>query len=279
MKCLLLAFTLASSACVYGAVYVLFEMPPPCAGEACPAIDWVALESGAITLQSEAPAIPIAAFEMSKAEVTVGNFLNCVDAGVCFLPLFEDDLKTYDDPYYCVLGASWLHRDAADRDRPVNCITVRQMRRFAAWMGGRLPTAAEWVFAATSQATYEFYPWGDEMPQTSENVSAPCSRASLHDKRGSGCGLSRPSPVCAYPDGNSEQGICDLVGNIAEVVVRDDEVDDEEEGSYELRGGYYGASTTWDSGDEDDLEVKRWKDRQWDGFAVFAGFRIVREKP
>jgi hypothetical protein len=86
--------------------------------------------------------------------------------------------------------------------------------------------------------------------------------------------------VCRYEAGNSEQGLCDLVGNIAEVVVEVGGVDDGDETSYDLRGGFYQSSTTYGGEDDaNDLEVKRWKDPSWDSLAVFAGFRIVREVP
>ena len=39
------------------------------------------------------------------------------------------------------------------------------------------------------------------------------------------------------------------------------------------------AGPTIRDDDEDDLEVKRWRDAGWDDLAVFAGFRIVREVP
>jgi formylglycine-generating enzyme required for sulfatase activity len=277
MKRFLLAIVLCSSACVYSAIYSIFEMPPPCEGDVCAAITWVALEGGEVALSDEDDSAPVqvSAFEISKNEVTVGEFMACVDAGVCFFPPLEGDYMSFEDEYYCALGATWNEANSARKEVPVNCITLRQMRRFAAWMGGRLPTDAEWLFAATSQNKEGYlYPWGDTIP------ADPCSHAAVHNSLGTGCGQSGLSEVCHFEAGNSDQGLCDLVGNIAEVVVNPGAVDDGDETSYSLRGGFYQSSTTY-QGDShaNDLEVKAWNEDSWGSFAVFAGFRIVREVP
>ena len=276
MKRLLLVACCLSGACVYGAIYSIFEMPPPCAGENCPEVTWVSLESGEVTLSdaSDAAVYPVSAFEMSQTEVTVGQFMACVDAGVCFLPPLDGEYHYFDDELYCVLGATWNEAQAARTEVPINCITLRQMRRFAAWMGGRLPTKTEWVYAATSQNKDGYlYPWGESIPDD------PCSHAAVHNRMGAGCGQGGLHEVCRFPAGHSEQGLCDLVGNVAEVVVDLDGSDDGEPDSYHLRGGFYQTSTIYRDGDTDDLEVKKWRDFGWDDPAVFAGFRIVREVP
>ena len=139
--------------------------------------------------------IDLGRFSISKTEVTVGQYRACVEAGSCTAPMRKSASSD------CNWGRS--HRE----DHPVNCVDWDQASAFAAWAGGRLPTRAEWTYAATSRGRSWDYPWGDEI--------ATCSRAVMADG-GSGCAQHRTWPVCSKPQGNSEQGVCDLVGNVWE---------------------------------------------------------------
>lgn len=138
----------------------------------------------------------MAAFALTRTEVTVAQYRACVDAGACAPPQ----------------GPSGCNSDAADReDHPVNCVDWNQAQAFAAYTGGgaRLPSEAEWEYAARSGGRNQEYPWGDEAPT--------CARVVMDDG-GMGCGQDHTFPVCSRPDGNSTQGLCDLAGNLYEWV-------------------------------------------------------------
>ena len=81
---------------------------------------------------------------------------------------------------------------------------------FCHWVGGQLPTAAEWKKAARG-TDGRLYPWGDEWDPTRGNFmeeeDAPPLPAGA---------WGRKTPVDAYPTGVSPYGVYDMVGNLRE---------------------------------------------------------------
>ena len=168
----------------------------------------------------ESPRHPVEqpSFRLQETELTLPAWSACVAAGACFE--YEEDA-----------GLELCNREVQgdDPEQPINCIDWDQAEQVCAFVGGRLPSEAEWEFAARNRGTDDTYPWGDAEP-TPELVVLDWD-----DGFGS-------EPVCSLPAGNSEQGLCDLAGNVLEWT---------EDWYY---GGYYGAppdGSAWIAQDTD----------------------------
>ncbi len=176
------------------------------AGESGAGIEWVRIVGGSFRMGSESGGfdekpvrvVRVRDFELSKTEVTVRQYRKFVEA------------TGHRAPTECDLGQpSWglAGRD----DHPVTCVSWEDANAFAKWAGGRLPSEAEWEYAARSGGREQVYPWGD--------AKADCSRAVMDDGSGEGCGKGEATfPVCSKPAGNTAQGLCDMAGNVWEWV-------------------------------------------------------------
>jgi iron(II)-dependent oxidoreductase len=85
-------------------------------------------------------------------------------------------------------------------DHPVTWVSLDDARAFAAWEGKRLPTGIEWQWAAQG-TDGRAYPWGNTFEPGCCNSDTPGT-----------------TPVGTYPANVSPFGVCDLVGNVWELI-------------------------------------------------------------
>jgi formylglycine-generating enzyme required for sulfatase activity len=137
--------------------------------------------------------VELAAFAIDRTEVTVRAYRACMQHDACSAP--------GRDPY-CNIA-----RIGSD-EQPINCVEWEQARVFCAWQHKRLPSEAEWEYAARG-ADGRKYPWGDAKPSTQV----------CWDGKGSDMGAGRRRGTCAvgaHPGGQSAFGLEDMEGNVWE---------------------------------------------------------------
>ena len=90
-------------------------------------------------------------------------------------------------------------------DHPFHSASYPKASAYCAWAGLRLPTEAEWEWAARGD-TGDLYPWGDEAP------AGRCNRL------GEGDGYYYTAPVTAFAEYASPFGCVQMSGNVKEWV-------------------------------------------------------------
>lgn len=100
---------------------------------------------------------------------------------------------------------TWTDAPGANENMAINCVSWFEAAAFCAWDGGRLPTEAEWEYAASGGSENRLYPWGTDDP----TVNTALSNSADSD------GSPRVA-VGSHPTGNGKWGHRDLAGGMFE---------------------------------------------------------------
>ena len=207
------------------------------------------------------------AFRLGKHEVTFAQWDACVaDGGCCVMDVVDGICREY-RPYDKGWGRG---------NRPVMNVSWDRAQSFIGWLNGktgggyRLPTEAEWEYAARAGSTTK-YSWGDDIGHNKANCD--------------GCGShwddEQTAPVGSFAA--NAWGLHDMHGNVWEWV------QDCWHDSYE---GAPGDGSAWESGN---CYKRVFRGGAWynsarhlhsanrsgsvrDGWADFLGFRLARDK-
>jgi formylglycine-generating enzyme required for sulfatase activity len=147
---------------------------------------------GASTGQAdEQPEHPVFvdAFYLDQFEVSNAQYRRCTAGGGC-TPSNAADSFTYQG-----------YRDNPAYDTyPVIAVSWDQARAYCQWVGKRLPTEAEWEYAASGPQNLT-WPWGNNFASNLAAADAPDVQ-----------------PVDSYPEGLSPFGLYNMAGNVGEWV-------------------------------------------------------------
>jgi len=116
-----------------------------------------------------------------------------------------------------VRGATWGHPEGLDstvegkEDHPVVHVSYADAAAFARWAGKRLPTEAEWEYAARGGLVQKRYPWGDELTPGGKHV---CNiwQGKFPEVNRAEDGYLWTAPVRTYPPNGF--GLYQMAGNV-----------------------------------------------------------------
>lgn len=176
--------------------------------------------------------VTVSDFCLDKLEVTVAQYEACSAKGNCerstgkvvFEGLSPKLIGAFEQ--LCNVGK------ADKAQHPINCVTWAMADGYCKAKGGRtaeggarLPSEAEWEFAARGSGQ-RVYPWGDDAPDQEhlngcgvecakwyKDSGLPAPTATMYDGDD---GFPATAPVGSYPKGASSMGVLDLAGNVFE---------------------------------------------------------------
>jgi formylglycine-generating enzyme required for sulfatase activity/tRNA A-37 threonylcarbamoyl transferase component Bud32 len=198
-------------------IYFRSETTPPLtrttpAAKTAKGRDMILIDGGTFTMgsnqidgqQKGLHRVSVAAFYIDKYEVTNADFAEFVKATDYPAPALDES-----DPN--AGGGYWKPWNGTDppqgRERwPVCNVSAKDAEAFARWLSERdgvkyrLPTEEEWEFAGRNGSRGSHFPWGDSWQE---------GRANLNQK-------SSPTDVGSFPEGATQDGVMDMIGNVWE---------------------------------------------------------------
>jgi len=146
-------------------------------------------------------------------DLVPGSLVFMMTAG----PVRLDDFRQW---WSWTHGADWRHPTGPESDleglddHPVVHVTYEDAAAYANWAGMRLPTEAEWEFAARGGLEGAKFTWGEGDPQDGPEPKANTWQGRFPFENSEVDGWTRTSPVGSYQP--NDYGLFDMAGNVWE---------------------------------------------------------------
>jgi formylglycine-generating enzyme required for sulfatase activity len=193
--------------------------------------------SGASSDEQPEHMVTLSPFFLDEFEVTVGRFRRYFEAydgtnprdgagenpnvpGSGWQTAWNGDLQLNQRDLDSALAGSnfstWTTTAGDGESLPITFVTWYEAFAFCVWDGGRLPTEAEWEFAAAGGGDNRLYPWGSQDPGSGDSFAVmDCSAGGNPDQ----CTLTDLLRVGSIPAGAGKFGQMDLAGSMQEPVL------------------------------------------------------------
>ena len=158
--------------------------------------------------------VTLSAFCIDKTEVTVAAYTRCVASGKCTVTNGPEKVG-FDRLCNGTRGDRQYH--------PINCVDWNQATVYCAWAKKRLPSEAEWEYAALG-GDGRTYPWGNEAPSAKRLNACGSECRAVGSSLGmdwaamyeDSDGWSGTAVVGSFQSGASQFGALDMAGNVSE---------------------------------------------------------------
>lgn len=224
--------------------------------------------------------VQLSEYQLDKFEVTVGRFRAFVDAYDDWRDAGNPKAEAGAHPYTPRSGwdkdptwevalpgsaavlrvglncnpsqQTWTDEPGFNELKPINCVSWYEAFAFCVWDEGRLPTEAEWQYAAVGGAQGRQFAWGNT-PLEESFASYACAFAGA---RFPSCTADDIPEVGTHPNGDGRFGHADLIGSVYEwtldwfapypELMRDDYAKTDLGTQRVLRGGAWNSTATED---------------------------------
>lgn len=165
--------------------------------------------------------VTVKPFKIDKYPVTVKAFRQFIEATG-----YQTDAEKFGDSgifdfesqnWILVPGANWQYplgpdSEKAEDNHPVTQVSWNDAVAYAKWVGKRLPTEAEWEFAARCGGkNYSKFSWGSDLIKNGKYMANVWQGNDISAKQGAD-GFILTSPVGYY--GETPCGLTDMGGNV-----------------------------------------------------------------